>query len=487
MRSAGPGALARCRDRVVLLDDGDTLPVDERKVDPRGPRRRPPARLSRRLQLALVLVASVAMTAGSSVAEAAPPPTDEVGGVVRPASPPGDGARTALDALLFLPRTIVQIVVIASTATASFFEDQQVVPRTQALLGSEDGTVRVTPTLSLASGLRPDVGARMTARAGSFASMLRMSIVGPNHYVAEARLLQALGKTGHTQLVLEGYQQRRSGLGFGGVGEDPRNDPRNAFLPGRQGTEGVFLESRQRLIAGVASRVANDYELLLSSSFQRRRIEDSPDDGAGSLANTFVPGTVPGAYDRSERTYTEVAIRRDTRAVRGPPAAGLLVEGYAGASQDVHGTYAPAVHAGGRVAWFVSVVRKTTIISPRFTLDVVGPIGEKSLPFREYAYASGFRGSDGRVDHVAALASLDYRWQLRQYVAARLFVDVTTVANEVTSLDVKHLAWATGFGLDLHSSATQIGRVGFSYSPDAFQLVLVFGLADPGFGDRQHR
>lgn len=431
-----------------------------------------------------VLALSIFVTPAAAADD--PPKPADAGGELKPASEPGDGARSVLDALLYVPRTIVQLVVVASTATASFFEDQQVVPRTRALLGTEDGAVRVTPTLSLASGYRPDVGARVTSQRAGFASMLRTSIIDANYFDAEGRLLQSLGERGRTQLVLEGYQQRRSGLGFGGVGADPRNDARNHYLPGHEGEGGVFLEARQRMIMSVASRVAQDYELLLSSSFQRRKIEDSPGK-SDTIAVTYAPGTVAGAYDRSERTYSEVAVRRDTRPVRGPPAAGLLIEAYGGASQDVNGTYAPALHAGGRLAWFISVVRKTTIINPRITLDVVGPLGDKALPFREYAYATSFRGSDGRVDHVAALASVDYRWQLRPFVAARLFVDVTTVASEVTGLDAKNLAWATGFGIDLHSSATEIGRFGVAVSKDSVALLLTFGLADPGFGDRQHR
>jgi hypothetical protein len=436
-----------------------------------------------RSALALAALSTVLASAGRAAAD--DEPSTDVGGVTRPASFPGDDGRAVLDGLLFVPRSIVRIAVLASTATASFFENQQVIPRAESLLRSEDGTVRVTPTLSLASGLRPDVGARVTAKAGGFASMLRTSVIGPDSYVVESRLLQGLGNREQTQLVLEGYQERRIS-GYGGVGPVPSEDGRNAFQPGHAGGSAAFLQARQRIIAAIGTRVAEDYELLLSTSFQRRTIEDAPDE-VDTVASTFLPGTVPGAYDRSERMYTEAAIRRDTRAVRGPPAAGLLLEAYGGSSQDTNGVYAPALHTGGRASWFISVVRKTSIINPRVTLDVVAPLGSKGLPFLEYAYASGFRGQSGRSDRVAALASVDYRWQLRPYVAARVFVDVTTVAPAIPQLSVEHLAWATGFGIDLHSSQTAIGRVGISFSPDAVQLLLVFGLADPGFGDRQHR
>ncbi|HEX7671997.1 MAG TPA: hypothetical protein VF395_20520, partial [Polyangiaceae bacterium] len=327
----------------------------------------------------------------------------------------------------------------------------------------------------------------LTSHEKRFASMVRTSIVDQDTFLTEGRLLLSLGERGQSQLVLEGFQQRNTNLRFRGVGPDPSHDPRNAFLPGHVGLAGAFLERRERLILAAASRVAKDVEVLLSSSFQRRQIDDPRGNRGDTLAGTFAPGTVAGAYDGSERFYTEAAVRRDTRAVRGPPAAGLLLEAYVGTSEDARGVYAGALHTGGRIAWFASVVRKTTILNPGFTLDVVEPTGSKSLSFREYAYAAGFRGSDGRVDRVAALAFLDYRWQLVPYVAARLFVDVTTVAPTIASLRTNHLAWAVGGGLDLHSSTTEIGRIGLSYSTDAVQVLFVYGLADRGFGDRQHR
>lgn len=411
----------------------------------------------------------------------------DVRGEISPASSPGEGGRRVLDALLFLPRAFVQVVFIVSTETVSFIEDQQIVPRTRTLLGTEDGKIRIAPTFALAPGLRPDVGARLTAHEGNFASMLRASVVDEDTFLTEGRLLLSLGHTGHSQLVLEGYQQRNANLSFVGVGPDPSRDPRNAFLPGRERLPAFFLERRERLIAGFASRVATDVEVILSSSFQRRQIEDPQHPDGATLRQTFLPGSVAGAYDKSERFYTEAALRRDTRRVRGPPAPGLLLEGYAGASEDAQGSYAPALHAGGRVSWFIPIVRKTTILNPGFTLDGVEPTGDKRLPFREYISAAGFRGPNARVDRVAALASVDYRWQLVPFVAARLFLDVTTVAPRVASLGTDHLAWAVGGGFDLHSSTTEIGRLGLSYSPDGTELIFVYGLADRGFGDRQHR
>jgi hypothetical protein len=412
---------------------------------------------------------------------------DAVSGEIHPASVSGESGRRLLDALLFVPRTVVEVAFIASTETASFVEDEQIVPRVRSLLGSDDGKLRITPTFAVASGLRPELGARLTAREGDFASMLRASVVSQDTFQTEGRLLRSFGASAHTQLILEGYQERNADASFGGVGPDPARDPRNKFLAGQEGKSAVFLERRERAIAGVASRVGKDVEVLLSSSFQIRQAGDPRDPDGRTIAQTFAAGSVAGAYDRSERFYTEAAVRSDTRAFRGPPARGVLLEGYLGTSEDARGEFAPAVHTGGRASWFAPIVRKTTIVNPGVTLDMVEPLGFKALPFREYAYAAAFRGSDSRVDRVAALAFTDYRWQLVDHVAARLFVDVTTVAPRLAALRVDHLAWAVGAGLDLHSDTAAIGRVAFAYSSGGVQLFLSYGLADRGFGDRQHR
>lgn len=431
------------------------------------------------------VTAIVATLLGTPSAIAAPPQSpEEVGGELRPAKDRFDDARRVADALLFVPRALVEVVVMMSSATVSFLEDQQVVPRARALMRSEDGRIRATPTLSIVSGLRPEVGARLTAVEGPLASMVRASVVDRDAYLSETRVVLSLGEK---QLYVEAFEQRSDGLAFVGVGPVPRDDRRNAFAPGHEGATATFAELRERVIAGVSARFQEDTELLLSGSFQHRAVTDPRVASPDTLATTFLPGSVPGAYARSDRFYVESALRRDTRAVRGPPAAGLLVEVYGGASEDARGLFSPALHAGGTFSLFVPVVRSTTIINPRVSLEIIDPLGDKGLPFRELSHAAGFRGVDARVDRVAALASVDYRWQLIPFVAARLFVDTTTVAPGFFSLGVDHLAWAVGGGIDLHSRTTELGRLGVSYSPQAVQLILTFGLAGPGFGDRQHR
>jgi hypothetical protein len=87
---------------------------------------------------------------------------------------------------------------------------------------------------------------------------------------------------------------------------------------------------------------------------------------------------------------------------------------------------------------------------------------------------------------VSLVASLDYRWTLMKYAAARLFVDAARVTPSLDELRPEHLRWAAGGGLDLFSRHAQLGSLAVSGSPDGVRLLFSFGLAG-AFGDRQHR
>ena len=186
-------------------------------------------------------------------------------------------------------------------------------------------------------------------------------------------------------------------------------------------------------------------------------------------------------------TYTEVAARLDTRVSRGAPATGAMVEAYGGLYKGVKESDADAVGAGARWAAYIPVYRVTNIISPRIAIDGILPVGDVPLPFNDYVVATDFRGFDARRDKVAMVASLDYRWTLMKFIAARVFGDATNVAPDVQSLGLDKMRFAWGFGLDLHSADAQLGRIAAAFSEGDVRLFFSLGVAPSGFGDRQHR
>jgi hypothetical protein len=139
------------------------------------------------------------------------------------------------------------------------------------------------------------------------------------------------------------------------------------------------------------------------------------------------------------------------------------------------------------MAGFFPFVRRTTILSPKIVLDGIAPIVDiAGVPFRELVTQPTFRGFDNRRDYVSAVASLDYRWSLSRFIAARLFVDFAKVSPSLWDFTLIDVRWAGGFGFDLHTSTSQVGRIAIAGGPEGGHFLFAFGVP-AGFGDRQHR
>ena len=138
------------------------------------------------------------------------------------------------------------------------------------------------------------------------------------------------------------------------------------------------------------------------------------------------------------------------------------------------------------MAGFLPFIRRTTILSPKIVVDGIAPLEAFGVPFKELVGQPTFRGYDNRRDFVSAVASVDYRWYLSRFVAARLFVDFAQVSPSIWELNLENVRWAGGFGFDLHTSTSEVGRVAIAAGPEGFRFLFAFGVP-AHFGDRQHR
>lgn len=452
------------------------LPVLEHRLTPSVSRQR--------TLVTTVLVVVSANAAGAWAAEPAREPED-VTGVMREEKEPSDVARHIGSGVLFLPRTATELLFTATGTAAGLIDEEQVVPRIDDLLHPDRGAIHVFPTAFVETGSSTNVGVRAIGRAGNTATTVRVGYGSTHDVVAESRLRLAFPRPLPTVLAFEAFHDERSSIGYLGLGQDPQSEPRNRFLPTAMTRAAVYSESRERFIASFGARAISDLELFVSSSYARRHVYDPPEPDAAKMTDVFEPDSVPG-YQRVNRVvYSEVAVRLDTRVRRGGPATGFLFETYAGHGQGVGTPVVQYLRAGGRVAGFISVVEHDNVLSPKLVLDGVSP-NRGDLPFIELPRQSDFRGFDNRRDYVSAVGSLDYRWTLARYLAARLFGDVATVAPAVRSLELEGLRWDAGFGLDVFSRDSQLGSVAFSGSPEGLRFILRFGVSGT-FGDRQHR
>jgi hypothetical protein len=419
----------------------------------------------------------------AAAAEPKPPP-DNVSGVQQPEVRSSDGLRSAGNAALFVPRWVAGMLFVTTGAAAGIVEDEQIVPRVRDLLFSRDGRIGVFPTLFVETGLSPNIGARMIATADNAATTLRAGYGGADTNVVESRMRFARATPFPMVLSLEGMHDRRTHLGYMGIGQDPATDLRNRRIGAF--SQAVYRQRRERVIGSMGVRFTPDTELFLSSSFSQRDIDSVPGGAEPGFDDVFAPGSVPGALRTTRLVYSELAFRLDTRATRAAPSPGLLLEGYAGSSEGLVQEEGRFGRIGGRAAGFFSLYRRTNVLSPRLVLDGVSQRSDTAVPFTELARQPDFRGFNTRRDFTSLVVSLDYRWKIANSIAGHMFVDGATVAPSVRDLRWKGMRYATGFGAHLYSDNAHLARIGLVVSPEGVLFQLSFGVAG-GFGDRQHR
>lgn len=442
-----------------------------------------------RRRLALGVLAASLSLAPPTRADTAPDrhKSKDPTGVVRPEQKPGDTGRNVANAVLFVPRLAANLLFTATGTAAGLIEEEQVVPRVEDMLNPPEGEIRVFPTAFVETGSGFNVGGRLIGRAGNIATTVRAGYGGPHDVVGESRLRISQPVPLPTTLSLEALEDARSSLGYQGVGQVPVSDSRNAFVLGQAGASATYRERRERFIASLGIRPLGDVEAFFSSSLTQRHVMSPVDPSALSFGEVFAPGSVHAATGTTRVVYSEFALRLDTRRSRGIPSPGVLVEAYGGREDNVGGDNGAHFNrTGGRAAVFLPVIEAANILSPKLVLDTLSPLGSGQVPFFELPDEPDFRGFNNRRDFVSLVGSLDYRWTVMRYLAARLFVDASTVAPRVRDLGLDHVRVAGGFGFDVFSNSAQLGTLGMSMSGEGFILILNFGVAGT-FGDRQHR
>lgn len=422
------------------------------------------------------------------VEERAVRPSALVTGVLQEGRDAGEGARTVGRVFLAPFREAVNLIFLAARVATNVVEQEQIVPRINAFTSRREGDLAVFPTLFFDPNRKPSGGLRMIAGARNLTTDVRGGTGGPNEFVAEAKLRVAGVVLVPVAFGLEALFDMRTDLQFVGLGQDPKHDPRNQFrTPAVR--EARYREVRSRAIASLGVRPTNDIEILLGTSFLRRHVDDAPDSHELALSRVFEPGSVPGGLTRAGShgettlTYTELAVRVDTRSERAIPVSGAFAEAYSGLGIGVLGDPTQYARIGFRLAAFFSILKKHNILSPKLVVEQVAPFGDAPVPFTELARQPEYRGLNNRRDNLALTGSLDYRWRFAPQVSGRLFVDLTTVGKELGQIGAPRVAG--GFGFDLHDRS-DVAQTALAFSEDGVSFFLSFGVPS-SFGDRLHR
>lgn len=415
-----------------------------------------------------------------------------ISGIERPARPRGYAGRALADALLVVPRNLIDYTFRGVEVAANLVTDRQLVPRYRELFGSPRGDLYVFPTLFAETGTPASVGARMIFDSPRFVTSQRIGYGGPRQVEAETRLVLKGTLTDlPAVLSLESHYQLEDELEFYGVGLVPRIDPRNRFVAQTPHEYGLYTERRVRFLASGGVRLGDNLELLLSTSVYRRQPEPAPPSESASIAAVFEPGSVSGLTTASPFvSYSEVAARIDTRRLRNRPNPGFHLESYLGGAHAI--SRGPAVgymRLGLRAGVGIPVRRRTNVFALRLAIDGVSAFPDTALPFVELSHQPEFRGFDSRRDHVSVLGSMDYTWLLAPALGMRLFVDGVTVAPSLGAMGIEQLQnvrLAAGFGVDVFAGGNTLANLSLAGSGDGVRFVASLG-APVIHGDRQHR
>lgn len=426
------------------------------------------------------------LTSGQPVS-AAPPegavPQEDFAPVEEPGAAIDGEGEQALDTITWLPRQIVEQLVRAQSAAARFVHDEQLVPRYEQLLAvNEDVNVIVFPTLFAETNRSLSVGARAYVETKLVATQARLGFGGPRDWVAEGAVQLAFDAGFPLVLNTEATAIDSTRLPYLGLGADPARDVRNAWQPGLAGEEAVYDERRRRIVTSVGLRLGRSTQLLVSTSLDHRRIDESVE---GGLDQTYIPDSVPTWDGDTWRSYGEVAVRYDSRPRLAPPVEGFLAELYGGYGGGLLGPAERSVRLGGRVAGSLPIYRRTNILTPAMTIDQVIPL-DASLPFTELATPLSSRADDERRDESAVVVSLDYQWQLASFMGARLFADASMVGSDPVRAFGGAPEVGAGLGFDFYTRRYAIAGVRAGYATTGLLLGLYVGDPQP-WGDRQRR
>lgn len=415
-------------------------------------------------------------------------PNHVVTGIEDEGRRPDETAEEVGNAIMWLPRNIIDYTFRGATIAATVIADEQLVPRYQQLVGApKDGSFWIFPTLFVDTSSAFSVGARAIFDSPHIATSQRFGFGGPRDVETESRVVIKGGRVLPYAISLEAFYEIASEIEYHGVGLTPDRDARNQYRAGR--SIGLYSEQHLRGIGSMGLRLAPELEFFLSGSMARRQVEDTEDVGGQALSRVFEPGSVPGVTKDTWIGYAEMAARFDSRRYRGRPSSGALIEGYTGGAHSVLGQTVAFMRFGWRAAGFIPIYRQTNIFSPRLVVDRLLPLGGLPVPFNELPQQPDFRGFDTRRDLVSIVLSLDYTWELVDFMGARLFFDVATVSNGVADFgldQIKHARYAGGLGFDFYTDTTLIAQFAVSGSADGPRVLLSIG-APEGFGDRQHR
>jgi hypothetical protein len=411
--------------------------------------------MRRLVVLAIALHASVARADDSPSPE--PPPADQASGIEREPRSPAR-LRWIPRALLFIPRWVVWGVSQPLRGAAYAYERYELPKKWRDTFFSEDGAFGIFPTTAYETGFGLTGGARLVHR-DLFGEGERLKLragFGGRFRQAYGVNVRSGRRIPKVALELDGSFERRPNEPFYGIGDDA--------MP----QEVRFEEDVVRTIGRVDIPIVGPLALRLSGAVMLRDLMGT------SVNNTRVEGEL--VYD-SRRPSTIYASRV-------LDATGWLASIHGGATRGIGDDPSRFASYGGEVQRYFDLYRGTRVLTVRVVVETIdGTASFIDLPrlggtelLRGYP-AGRFR------DRAFAVGSIEYTWELGNFLAAYLFVDAGRVWPSLADFALGDQRTGFGGGIQAHTTASYLGRLQLAGSRDGDFIVEL--VLSPAFRRRE--
>lgn len=412
---------------------------------------------------------------GPTSIEGAPPPGAESGRVDIPVE--GESAARGVGrVVLFVPRTILEILMLPVRAGIYLDERYKIGGHIQEWFFTPGGRVGVFPILLFESSQGVLVGAQFGA---TFTTNNRMKVFagfGPAHRRAVTGEFYSQNHLdGRLNLSLYGQYDRRPESRFYGIGNADEADfvppmPVDAFAP--PFAFETFYKDRLWRAAGIVDvRLRDPFWISVGGLLADR--ERGLSNRGPEIDMVFEPGTLLDFSGYTSK-YGEVELRYDSRAptsVWQPKmisSSGSLVMLFGG--REILDPGPSFWRYGLDAQHFFTLGSGPRVITARLQGEAISADPDE-VPFNEVPFLGGRTQLRGYAlerfrDKVAAVGSLEYTWDLSRILYSSLFVDVGRVYPSLGDLSFDNLRCGFGFAIEAHTHASLIARFQIASSID---------------------
>ncbi len=368
-------------------------------------------------------------------------------------------ARRALRGVLYVPKVLAEIVLAPFQVPVWAYDRYHLKDLYYRIFYNEDRTIGLIPTATYASELGFTAGLKflMTDLAGQQESLWVSAQAGGAYQYAFQGYVDSGDRLGdHLLLSLYGEYVKRPKDIFYGIGNHGETD-RPPFLVDPYTTEVTvktrFRQRIERFVGSADWRIFDDLYLIGSNELADRHF--SPATTGTPINQVFDTATLAG-WPSTYYDYIEGALRYDTRGRYNlfEPAAfyslGTLAELWGGRTFQFRDN--PDYYRYGlNLQHFFRLGESPRVIMLRYRGEGVTG-SEFDVPFAMLPVLGGPLSMRGYPperfrDRIAMFGTLEYSWDLSNYVASALFTDVGRVYHSLDDVTYKNMR--AGFGIAL--------------------------------------